>query len=175
MFHVISEHRPWCPWVVSICSNDGTTSPAGWRLLLGTLLTSMSPTSSNLLHEVTYSLNRVTLVFMLSLYLHANGGQCTRLTGLIIVSNFGAIHSYARDAEERNASVSFKSRERACIFPIPLSLAETRDCQQTSDSLTGYIFCLFVCLSTDSSTGCLEKSQKAAQRLLFLGDTTVVN
>ncbi|XP_015771803.1 PREDICTED: nuclear-interacting partner of ALK-like [Acropora digitifera] len=55
MFHVISEHRPWCPWVVSICSNDGTTSPAGWRLLLGTLLTSMSSTSSSLLHEVAYS------------------------------------------------------------------------------------------------------------------------
>ncbi|XP_073229402.1 uncharacterized protein [Porites lutea] len=50
-FHVLSEHRTWCPWIVSMTSNDGTTSPAGWRLLLGTLLPSMSPTSTQLIHE----------------------------------------------------------------------------------------------------------------------------
>lgn len=51
IFNVLSEHRPWCPWIVSVCSNDGTTSPAGWRLLLGTLLPSMSPTSTHFIHE----------------------------------------------------------------------------------------------------------------------------
>ena len=51
-FHTLSEHRTWCPWVVDMRGSDGSSTPAGWRLLLGTLLPSLSPTATHLIHEV---------------------------------------------------------------------------------------------------------------------------
>ncbi|KAL9960654.1 hypothetical protein ACROYT_G034140 [Oculina patagonica] len=50
-FHVLSEHRTWCPWIVNMLDSDGNTTPAGWKLLLGTLLPSLSPTATHLIHE----------------------------------------------------------------------------------------------------------------------------
>ena len=51
-FHTLSEHRTWCPWIVNMRDSDGNTTPAGWRLLLGTLLPSLSSTATHLIHEV---------------------------------------------------------------------------------------------------------------------------
>ena len=52
--NTLSEHRGWCPWIsVSADDDEKKDDVPGWKLLLRTLLPSMSPDRSYSLLEVS--------------------------------------------------------------------------------------------------------------------------